>query len=262
MNKISKNEKGFSPLEVILVLVIVAVIGAVGWLVYKDHHKIATVNIATTSSSKPTTLNTTKSSTSTSTTTPTITTPNLTYAQCIQSAGHGTGQISYLYGTTQNTQSSVLNVCIATTGIFVAYTTNGQITPIQQSTVTKFSGITDSGLKSAILSSDAFKASACESGGTIPDSDVVIAAYMYSAFADVSPADCAGQGAIGSILLADVSGTWKIINSEYDNNSKPIDCSIITQYKIPILFVLLGQGQSNCITSSGTSQDLVSGLSS
>lgn len=40
--KISKDEKGFSAVEVVLVLVIVVLIGVVGWLVYKDHHKTTT----------------------------------------------------------------------------------------------------------------------------------------------------------------------------------------------------------------------------
>lgn len=39
MNKISKNEKGFSVIELVLVLVIVVLIGAAGWLVYKNHYK-------------------------------------------------------------------------------------------------------------------------------------------------------------------------------------------------------------------------------
>lgn len=68
MNKISKNEKGFSAVEAVLVLVIVILIGVVGWLVYDKHHdKIAT----TASDTQPTstTTKTTKSTTTTSTTT-------------------------------------------------------------------------------------------------------------------------------------------------------------------------------------------------
>lgn len=259
MGKLQSNQKGFSAVEVIIVIVVVALIGTVGWLVYKNHHKTTPTNIATTSSTKS---SSTSSSTKPSTTTsPAIATPILTYAECVQTAGHGTAQISYLSGTTQNSQSSILNVCNNKEGVYVADTTNSQITPIQQSTVTNFSGITDKNLKSAVLSSDAFVASGCESSGSIPDSDVVIGAYLPNAFADVSPTDCAGQGAIGSILLADVSGTWKIINNQYDN-SKAISCSVISQYKIPLLFVLIGEGNSDCTTSSGTFQDLVSGVTS
>lgn len=55
MNKIKKNESGFSVTEVILVVVIVALIGVVGWLVYKDHHKTTTVNITNTPATKPST---------------------------------------------------------------------------------------------------------------------------------------------------------------------------------------------------------------
>lgn len=62
-----KNESGFSVVEVVLVLVIVALIGIVGWLVYKDHHKTNTTNVTTSSSNNP----------ATTTTTPTDTPSNL-----------------------------------------------------------------------------------------------------------------------------------------------------------------------------------------
>ena len=39
MNQLKINEKGFSSVEFILVIIIIALIGAVGWIVYKDHHK-------------------------------------------------------------------------------------------------------------------------------------------------------------------------------------------------------------------------------
>ena len=54
MNKISKNEKGFSAVEFVLVIVVVALIGVGGWLVYKNHHK-ATTSLATTSAKEVTT---------------------------------------------------------------------------------------------------------------------------------------------------------------------------------------------------------------
>lgn len=41
MNGLSKNQKGFSAIETILVLIIVILIAAVGWLVYKDRRKPA-----------------------------------------------------------------------------------------------------------------------------------------------------------------------------------------------------------------------------
>lgn len=54
MNKIPKNQKGFGAVEAILILVIIILIGVIGWLVYKNHHKSTTTkNTATTSSSKP-----------------------------------------------------------------------------------------------------------------------------------------------------------------------------------------------------------------
>jgi len=71
MRKLQKNENGFSAVELVLVLVIIVLIGAVGWLVYKDNHKNTTTSAKSTSAS-------TKSSTSTSTkttTTPAATNP-------------------------------------------------------------------------------------------------------------------------------------------------------------------------------------------
>ena len=50
MYKYSKNENGFSVVEVILIFVIVALIGVVGWLAYKDHGNTTTRYTATTSS--------------------------------------------------------------------------------------------------------------------------------------------------------------------------------------------------------------------
>lgn len=58
MGKLRNDQKGFSVVEVILVLVIVILIGAVGWLVYKNHQK----NTSTSTSSKTST-NTTQTST-------------------------------------------------------------------------------------------------------------------------------------------------------------------------------------------------------
>lgn len=63
MDKIKKNEAGFSAVEMTLVIVIVALIGAVGWLVYKNHHKTTTAAITSTATSS------TKPATSTKTTT-------------------------------------------------------------------------------------------------------------------------------------------------------------------------------------------------
>jgi|SRR5665213_806896 len=57
MNKISKNENGFSAVEVVLIVVILALIGVVGWLVYNNHHKATIAPVSTTTT-------TTKSATS------------------------------------------------------------------------------------------------------------------------------------------------------------------------------------------------------
>jgi len=43
MNKLLKNEKGFGAVEALLIAIIVVLIGAVGFLVYKDGHKTTTV---------------------------------------------------------------------------------------------------------------------------------------------------------------------------------------------------------------------------
>ncbi len=53
MGKFKNDQRGFSPLEVVLVLVIVALVGVVGYMVYKNHHKTTAVSTATTA--KPTT---------------------------------------------------------------------------------------------------------------------------------------------------------------------------------------------------------------
>lgn len=53
MGKIKNNNDGFSAVEVVLVLVIVGLIGVVGWIVYKSHHKATTSSVTTTSSTKP-----------------------------------------------------------------------------------------------------------------------------------------------------------------------------------------------------------------
>lgn len=54
MIKKSKNQKGFSAVELVLVIVIVALIGVVGWLVYKNHHKTtATATITSTQKKLP-----------------------------------------------------------------------------------------------------------------------------------------------------------------------------------------------------------------
>ena len=68
MGKLQKNELGFSVVEIVLVVVVIALIGTVGWLIYKNHHKTTTAAVTTTSSTKPTT--STKTTTTTATTNP------------------------------------------------------------------------------------------------------------------------------------------------------------------------------------------------
>ena len=55
MNKIFKNEKGFSAIEIVLVVIISVLIGVVGWLAYDNHHKTTATSSSTTSKSSPTT---------------------------------------------------------------------------------------------------------------------------------------------------------------------------------------------------------------
>ena len=61
MQKLKNNEKGFGTVEAILLVVIVILIGAVGYLVYKNHHnvttKVVTVTKTVTSPSKATSNN-------------------------------------------------------------------------------------------------------------------------------------------------------------------------------------------------------------
>ena len=68
MKKLSKNQKGFTAVETVLVIAILVLIGVVGWLVYKNHHK------TTTSTTYSSTAKTSTSSSTTKTTTPTTTT--------------------------------------------------------------------------------------------------------------------------------------------------------------------------------------------
>jgi hypothetical protein len=54
MGKPRRNETGFSTVEVVLVLVIVGLIGVVGFMVYKNQHKTKTTPLATSTSSSQT----------------------------------------------------------------------------------------------------------------------------------------------------------------------------------------------------------------
>jgi Tfp pilus assembly protein PilE len=55
MNKINKNQSGFSVVEFLLVILILVVIGAVGYMVYHNDHKTKVSSLSTTNSSKSTT---------------------------------------------------------------------------------------------------------------------------------------------------------------------------------------------------------------
>ncbi len=46
MSKLNKNNRGFGGVELILIIVIVVLIGVVGWLVYKNHNKVAPTKTA------------------------------------------------------------------------------------------------------------------------------------------------------------------------------------------------------------------------
>lgn len=68
VGKLKDDEKGFSALEIVLVIVIVLLIGLVGWFVYKSHSKTTTTPVATNlTPSKPTTSTSTKTVTATTT---------------------------------------------------------------------------------------------------------------------------------------------------------------------------------------------------
>jgi Tfp pilus assembly protein PilV len=60
MNRIYKNEKGFSAVEILMAIVIVVLIGVVGWLVY-NHHKTTTASNTAKTSTTPTKANTSTS---------------------------------------------------------------------------------------------------------------------------------------------------------------------------------------------------------
>lgn len=63
MGKLQKDESGFSVVEIILILVIVALIGTVGWLIYKNQHKNSTAVKTANSNTKPTIANKTVTAT-------------------------------------------------------------------------------------------------------------------------------------------------------------------------------------------------------
>lgn len=75
MNRLKKNEQGFGVIEIILVLIIVILLGVVGWFVYKNHNK--TTNNATTTTSN------------------TGTTPSKTTATSTQSTNNYSGWPTY-----------------------------------------------------------------------------------------------------------------------------------------------------------------------
>ncbi|MHB1865236.1 MAG: hypothetical protein ACYCPS_03700 [Candidatus Saccharimonadales bacterium] len=96
MGNLKNNEQGFSAVEIVLVVVIVALIGVVGWLVYKNHHKTITPNVATISNNKP----------ATPTTTPKTPTNTVTYKTYSDSAA----QASFQYPSTW-TLTSIRGLC-------------------------------------------------------------------------------------------------------------------------------------------------------
>ncbi|MEI9914067.1 MAG: hypothetical protein WDN66_03750 [Candidatus Saccharibacteria bacterium] len=75
MNKISKNEKGFTVVEGLLIVLVLAVIGFGGYYVWHTQHKTKPVAVTTSSSTKPAT------TAKTTTTAPTSTTKYLQVTQ-------------------------------------------------------------------------------------------------------------------------------------------------------------------------------------
>jgi Tfp pilus assembly protein PilV len=61
VGKLQNNQKGFTAVEGLLIVLIIVVIGAVGYMVYHNDHKTKTVSVSTTASNKPAT--TTKTTT-------------------------------------------------------------------------------------------------------------------------------------------------------------------------------------------------------
>ena len=99
MGKLQNNETGFGAVEVVLLVVIVALIGVVGWLVYKDQHKNATVSTINTSTNKPAapTKTTTATSTQQTRSAPTSTCPSLTNATQVPSGWQTYTSSKYSY---------------------------------------------------------------------------------------------------------------------------------------------------------------------
>lgn len=57
MGKLKKNEQGFSAIEIVLTIVVIALIGVVGWTLYKNHHKTTTLLAKTTTTKTVATVN-------------------------------------------------------------------------------------------------------------------------------------------------------------------------------------------------------------
>jgi cytoskeletal protein RodZ len=68
MGKLNNDNNGFGGVELLLAIVIVVLLGVVGWFVYKDHNKTTTAKVATVIKTVTKTTAATSSSTSTSTT--------------------------------------------------------------------------------------------------------------------------------------------------------------------------------------------------
>lgn len=59
MKKFRGDEAGFSVIELVLIIVILAIVGVSGWLVYKNHNKTTTPTASSTSTNKTSTKSTT-----------------------------------------------------------------------------------------------------------------------------------------------------------------------------------------------------------
>ena len=98
MSKLSNNDQGFSAIELVMIIVIICLIGAVAYFVYKNHHqptKVVTITKTVTTTSKTTTSKTPISSSSVSTLLTNF------YNQYIAIAGNRTqeSQLVKQYGT-------------------------------------------------------------------------------------------------------------------------------------------------------------------
>jgi Tfp pilus assembly major pilin PilA len=111
VGKLKYNQKGFTAVEGLLIVLILVVIGAVGYMVYHNEHKTKIVNATSTSSNKPATSTKTTTATTTKQTSsaPSSTCPSITNAAQVPSGWQTYTSSKYSYSISYPSSWSVTN---------------------------------------------------------------------------------------------------------------------------------------------------------